>query len=328
MTATWSRNLLAPLVLLSLTSFSSRAFAEDPRIARAQAIYAEGVRAANEHRDAESLQKFKDAYAVYPGPNILAAIGREKQVLGQDLEAIRDLRAALRDPLLNPDNAARLKAQIAEAEGKLGRLQVSGPEGAHIIVDEREQTLPLREPIDVARGPFRVKVTFAGKTKELSGDAKAGVVTPLVLAFDAAGAEVTPPPEEPKPGSWTTGKTVGVVLWAGAAVSAGLGVGFTLGANSASDKVAAARAGSANPDTACFGVASTECQSRKDDEGRRASDTNVAVGSFIGAGALLVAGTVAFFWPASRNGSAGGSRRSVTPVVGKQWQGLVLEQEF
>ena len=127
-----------------------------------------------------------------PAPNILAAIGREKQVLGQDLEAIRDLRAALRDPLLNPDNAARLKTQIAEAEGRLGRLQVSGPEGAHVIVDEREQTLPLREPIDVARGPFRVRATFAGKTKELSGDAKAGVVTPLALAFERSGRRGDP----------------------------------------------------------------------------------------------------------------------------------------
>ncbi len=119
MTATWSRNLLAPLVLLSLTSFSSRAMAEDPRIARAQAIYAEGARAASEHRDA-----VKDAYAVYPGPNILAAIGREKQVLGQDLEAIRDLRAALRDPLLNPGQCG-----APQDADRRGRGQARSPPG-------------------------------------------------------------------------------------------------------------------------------------------------------------------------------------------------------
>ena len=150
MTATWSRKLLAPLVLLSVTAFTAPAMAEDVRIARAQVVYTEGVRAANKHRHADALQKFEEAYAIYPGPNILAAIGREEQVLGHDLEAVRDLRAAL----LNPENAGRLKAQIAEAESKLGRLQISGPEGTHIIVDEHDGTLPLREALDVARGPF------------------------------------------------------------------------------------------------------------------------------------------------------------------------------
>ncbi|CAN5912611.1 hypothetical protein BH11MYX4_BH11MYX4_36560 [soil metagenome] len=314
--------------MVSVASFSAEARAEDPRIARAQAIFGEGLRAATDHREAEALQKFKDAYAVYPGPNILAAIGREKQVLGQDLEAVRDLRAALRDPLLNPENTSRVKAQIAEAESRLGRLLVNGPEGAKVIVDEREQTLPLREPVDVARGPFRVKASLAGKSKEVTGDAKAGVITTVALAFEDAAAEVTSPPHEADPRSWNTGKTVGVVLWAGAAISAGVGVGFTLGANSAADKVSAARAGSASPDTACFGVTSVECQGRKDAESSRATDTNVAVGSFIGAGALLVVGTVAFFWPASRNSSTGGGRPSLAPVIGKQWQGLVLEQEF
>ncbi len=135
-----------------------------------------------------------------------------------------------------------------------------------MIVDERDQTLPLREPIDVARGPFRVKATFAGKTKELSGEAKPGVVTTVALAFDAAGAEVTAPPDEPKPGSWTAGKTVGIVLWAGAAVGAGLGIGFTLAANNASDKVASARADPRIRTAACFGVTSADCQGRK---GRR-----------------------------------------------------------
>jgi hypothetical protein len=191
--------LLAPLAFLSVTAFSSRALADDPRIARAQTIYAEGVRAASEHHDAAALQKFKDAYAVYPGPNILAAIGREKQVLGMDLEAIRDLRAALRDPLLNPDNAARLRTQIAEAEGKVGRLQVNGPEGAHVSLDGYELTLPLHAPIDVARGPFRLKATFGSQAKDVAGDAKPGVVTVVALAFDPTSASSASSVEKPEP---------------------------------------------------------------------------------------------------------------------------------
>jgi tetratricopeptide (TPR) repeat protein len=327
MTASWSRNLLAPLIFLSVTSFNSRALAEDPRIARAQAIYAEGVRAANEHRDAEALQKFKDAYAIYPGPNILAAIGREKQVLGQDLEAIRDLRAALRDPLLNPDNAGRLKAQIAEAEGKLGRLQVSGPEGAHIIVDEHEQTLPLREPIDVARGPFRVKATFAGKTKELSGDAKPGVVTPVALAFDAAGAEVTPPPTEEPKSNGTIWKPLTFVFGGATLVTGVLALYFNAKSHSANDRSTALRnehAGSncqvGSPPSFCGDIAAEDSDTR--------SAASASKGMWIGAGFLLaLTGVSGALWATSKS-SQPPARTALIPMAGPSTAGAALRMSF
>lgn len=118
--------------------------------------------------------------------------------------------------------------------------------------------------------------------------------------------------------------------WAAAAVAGTIGVGFTLGANSAADEVASARAGSPNPDSACFGASSSAgCAARAEADGDRVHDTNLAVGSFIGAGALLVVGTVAFFaWPGSRSGSSRGSARSIGPIFGKQGNGLEPRQEF
>jgi hypothetical protein len=118
-------------------------------------------------------------------------------------------------------------------------------------------------------------------------------------------------------------------LWAAGAVAAGVGIGFTLGANSASDKVAAARASSASPDSACFGSNSADCTARREAYDNRVHDTNLAVGSFIGATALLVAGSVAFWsWPRSAAGSTRASGPTIAPIFGRHGSGLELRQEF
>ena len=70
---------------------------------------------------------------------------------------------------------------------------------------------------------------------------------------------------------------------------------------------------------------------RRDAYDSRVRDTNIAVGSFIGAGALLLGGTLAFFaWPsASSSGNNRGSRGPIiVPIFGKQERGLELRQEF
>jgi len=105
---------------------------------------------------------------------------------------------------------------------------------------------------------------------------------------------VEPPPVSPST-TWGTGQYIGVAMWAGGAIATGVGVGFTLGANSASDKVTTARSGLPNADSACFGSTSADCITRRDAYDSRVRDTNIAVGSFVGAAALLIAGTVAYF---------------------------------
>ena len=45
-------------------------------------------------QSAESLEKFKKAYALYPSPNTLCNVARQEQLLGRKLQALRDYREA------------------------------------------------------------------------------------------------------------------------------------------------------------------------------------------------------------------------------------------
>ncbi|CAN5800328.1 hypothetical protein BH11MYX4_BH11MYX4_23130 [soil metagenome] len=301
-------------------------------------IYNEGLRLHDQHKEAEALEKFQKAFGVYPSPNILFNVARQEQLLDKSLLALRHYREAMKSALLHPTNATLGKQYIAELEARLGRVELVGPAGLKVsVANAPEITLPVTEPIDVEPGT----VVATGKLGEARYDgslvAQAGRVNRLELktSTSSAPARATDPAVEPPPVSpsttWGTGQYVGVAMWAGAAIAAGVGVGFTLAANSASEKVVTARAASPDADWACGGSASADCMTRRDAYDSRVRDTNIAVGSFIGAGALLLGGTLAFFaWPsASSSGNNRGSRGPIiVPIFGKQERGLELRQEF
>lgn len=314
------------LALLVFTA-SGRALAdEDPRIAKAQAIFGEGLRLASDHREGEALKKFEEAYGVYPSPNILAAVGRQKQLLGQNVDAIRDLRAALRDPLLNPENASRVRAQIQEVETKIARLRIEGPRDARVSVDGREHALPLAEPIDTNPGPYRITASLAGKTAELRGEAKAGLITAVTLSFDDAGSGSRPPiePHEEKDGARATGSWVGLGLLGVGVASVAVGSGFLVARGSSASEVTKLEELTASRGDSCAaGSTSAACS---DLEAKRAErDRNGSAGTalVVGGAVFAVAGAVMFFvWPRASSREA----RSTSPriLAGPRYVGAEL----
>lgn len=158
---------------------------DDPRKVRAEAAFQEGVKLQSQGRSAEALAKLKEAYATYPSPNTLGGIARIEQALGRSLDAIRHYREALRNPLTHPENAEYAKRAIAELEKHLGRIDVRGPTGLAVRIDDRDLVLPLVEPLDVEPSAVMLRGKLAGAEYEGRGTAIVGQTTTIEMSLSA-----------------------------------------------------------------------------------------------------------------------------------------------
>lgn len=320
-------------ICLLLLAFATPArAADDPRRQQAEPIFQEGLKLHDAGKEVEALERFRRAYALYPQPNVLFSIARCEQLLGRQLDAITHYREAVRNELLHPGNRERAKAFIAELQQRLARVEIVGPPGMQITLDERTVTLPLPEPLDLEPGSKMLRANHAGVPYAGHATALAGQTTRLELApaGTASKSPDTGPTPTPQPAEtfWTTGHIVGFVggaLGVGAGVAGGV---FTASANSASDRLADLRARSADPDNACLSASTPDCDARTEAASDRTRNTNLAVGSFVGAGVLMAGGAIAFFaWPSSGQANRGRAP-VVAPMVGKNVQGVFLTKEF
>lgn len=134
------RGWVVPFLVLSTMSVTetvatSAMAQEDPRKAQSTPIFEEGLKLADRGKNAEALAKFRESYAVYPSPNTLFNIGRTEHLLGKTVEALRDYREAVKNPILNPQMVERGKKYIAELEKVVGRVEVTGPGGQQVSVN-------------------------------------------------------------------------------------------------------------------------------------------------------------------------------------------------
>lgn len=302
---------------------------DDPRKVRAEAVFQEGVKLQSQGRSAEALAKLKQAYEIYASPNTLAGIARIEQALGRSLDAIRHYREALRNPLTHPENAEYAKRAIAELEKRLARVDVRGPTGLAIRIDDRDVVLPLVEPLDVEPSAVSLRGRLAGAEYAGHGTAVVGQMTTIEMTAVAAtptphGAiptEGPPPPGEP--GFWTGGRVAGVSMFAVGVV--GLGVGFGFGASSNSEAERAdALAQRLGPSACPAGVASADCADLRD--ARDAQDRNRTISgvALVSGGILAAAGAVVFFASPPRRTT--GMR--VVPHVARDSVGMTLQSAF
>lgn len=317
--------VLLALFVTTLLSISGSAFAdEDPRIARAQVFFAEGLRAAGDHRDADALRKFEEAYAVYPSANILAAIGREKQVLGRELEGLADLKRAARDRLLHPDNVSKVNAQIAEIQGKFGRLQFVGPSSTRVRVHGIDQTLPLDEPLDVPPGSYVAKVTYSGKTKTVTGEAKPGAITTVNVAMEERSAD-PPPAGVGTERHGTVWMPLTLVFGGAALATAGLALYFNGKSRAVDDRATALRNEHAGAN--CSVPSQSFCGEVERLAGEQARAADTAQYLWIGTG-VLTAGAIAsgvLWW---KNTSPRRMSGTLVPIASPSTAGAMLRLSF
>lgn len=320
------------VIALAATSLVADAHAEDPRKAQADALFEEGVKLHYQDREAEALEKFKKAYALYALPNTLMGQARAEQLLGRPLEAIRHYREALKSPLLHPKNVELATGYIAELEKRLGRVSVTGPSGTKFSIYGETFRLPLEAPLDVDPGRLVLHGDHDGKVLEGSVEANAGKLVVLDLkpkeGLVAPPPEVfTPPPREPEVSWWSAGKTAGVVLGAASLAAIGGFVGFRLAASAKGKEVDDA---SKDPAAAngCVGASAPACDRVNDGAASERDLTNVSTGFLIsGLGLAAVAAGAFFLWPSAPSKSASG-RVTVLPQIGERAGTIMLRGSF
>lgn len=285
---------------------------DDPRKAQAESVFAEGLKLHDANHDGEALAKYRQAYGIYPTPNILFAVARLEQVLGQSLAAVTHFREALKSPLLHPRNRELGKTYIAELEKKLARVILVGPAGLRVTIAGKEHRLPVDGVIDVEPGSVAGHAeqdgrTYAGRVDTLAGSEAILELKPVQSASSSgaapAGAPVgeQPPPSGGEPSNATRNVLAGTLAAVGV-VGLGVGLVFSLKAESQISDATTYR------DSVAGGPCSTRALPTCDRYASMLDDIkstrDVSTVAFVGGAVFLAgAGAVFFAWP-KRSSSA------------------------
>jgi hypothetical protein len=307
------RRSLVILFLLGTIGVSRHASAQDPRRDEAARLMDDGVKLHAQKDEAGALAKFEAAYRVYPSPNVLYNVAREKQLLGRDLEAIGEFRECRRSPILDPKAATLVGQWITELEQKVGRIEVDEDAGSALFVDGQADTSPRTDPIDVAPGHHHLEARRDGKTASVDVDIRAGELqhVSLKIATDT-GHTVEPPKTETR--SVVFPPPTGAIILGGVGiVGLGLGVGFGLDFQSKKSDF---------ENLNCTRVRSAGCDDAHS-SGQTAS--TISIVSYVAGGALLAGGVV--WWlvaPRKETRPVAG----LHPFVGGGVGGLALDGSF
>lgn len=318
------------LLLLAITPAHAQ---DDPRKVQAEGSFQEAVKLHEKGRNADALEKFRAAYAIYPSPNTLVNIAREEQLLGRRLEALRHYREALRMPLLNPQSAQVAKQHTADLERQFGRVEFKGPKGLVLTVADHEYVLPLAEPVDVEPGSVDASGSYGQSRYRGSSLARAGELATIEMLPDAAspaspgsGTEATPgvtisPPASADAGTSSARWLVPAGLGAAGLTGVVLGFVFLSKGNTANDD-----AKKLGVDQGCIGVTSAQCDQAGQLRGDWKTDSTLSTVSFIAGGAFIAAAAAtAVWWPKAKssNGSA-----TVVPFVSPTHAGASASINF
>ncbi|MCL2725574.1 MAG: hypothetical protein FWD69_14165 [Polyangiaceae bacterium] len=290
----------------------------DPRKDEAEVLVAEGNHLHDRKLETESLAKYKEAYALYPSPNVLFNVAFQEQVLGQRLEALRHFREALRNPLIAPRGMELGKGYIAELEPSFARVDFKGPSGLVVSLGKDTVKLPLAEPLDIE--PGTVTATGEMDGQRYQGSAKAGAGEFVTIEMEAAMVQpvVVPPAEDKKEDYWTGRHITGVALGGAAVVAAGLGIGFLAAHNG---HAADANSFALDP-YACQPHTNSACQNYQSAKDSAKNAKTGEIVSFVAAGALAV-GAVVLLWPTPKKEGA-----RVTARVIPTGQGVLIDGAF
>src|SRR5262245_51185950 len=208
---------------------------EAPAKARAQALLSEGTAAYGRGDYAGALERFTEAYKVFPSPKLWFNIGQANRDLGRPVEAVAAFDRFLRDAGdAPPETLAEARRSAAELKTKLGQIQITcATDGAEISVDGKSVgSAPLGEMVWTTPGRHQIAVQHEGYSPAIEEVAvETGAVATVDIQLrpidlqaanqpaDAAlvggpAADAEPPPIYRRGSFWVV---VGVVVVAGAA---------------------------------------------------------------------------------------------------------------
>jgi hypothetical protein len=313
------RGLVVAIALSGALASRSASAQEDPRKAQAEAIFTEGVKLHDAGKNAEALVRYRQAYDIYPSPNVLFGIARLEQLLGKPLDAIRHYREALKSPLVHPKNQELGKGYVAELEKQLVRVEVKAPAGTTFGVGAKRYVAPVDDLLDFEPGTISIEgmhgdTKVEGKVTGVAGsrvvlEMRAPTSAPTAATSMTSGAVPTDhvePPPTTDDSRWGTGQTVGVIAAGAGAVAMVIGGGFLVSKGSSSDRVSALEKDIAANGVTCPGnppvQACSDLQTKRDERDSRGA---VGTGLLIGGAVVLTAGVVTFLvWPKRSSRSA------------------------
>jgi hypothetical protein len=191
----------ALVVALASATASTPAFAqtsEDSVIKAARARFDEGVAFYDKGQYENARVAFLQAYALRKHPAVLVNLAQCDLRSGRAVEAAKYFQQYLVESTwLSTTQRSDAEKGLAEARNRIGRLEVSAPEGTEIEVDgDRVGTAPLPEAVNVEPGSHTVKSSSDSRTVTVG----AGQVEPVRLSAPTpAVVAPSPPAEEPTP---------------------------------------------------------------------------------------------------------------------------------
>lgn len=290
---------------------------------RARALMREGLAEWGKDNLEGARDALARAWQVSPNPNVASALGELDMKLGRYREAADYWEAYLARLPPDHDSAA---ARLEECRRNLGKLRIHvEPAGATVTLDgDVMRRLKLGTDVWVDAGAHTLEAELHGRTTTQQVSLAPGGATEVSLTLPAEEREavLTAHPGEPPTaqrsaldgqGDGVPARTIALVGGAVLTVAAAtVGVVYTVKANRASNQVAhfdallqaKAEEMAIPPHEVCSsppGLRPSECTDLENAFNERHRAKNVAITSYIAAGALA-AGTLAthFLWPVSK----------------------------
>lgn len=331
---------------------SPSSVAEDSDKVEARARFDEGIKLGEAGDHEAARLKFRQAYALLKNSGaVLYNLARAERLSNHPVEAFEHYRLFVElppDPKITAAQRHAADEALVEISKKIGQLDVKAPPGARITLDGRAIDTLNTGHVPVTVGKHVVEAITNGKTKSVTVDCAAGVVTAVNLADidttdrTAAAAVATPvaastsessTPKEQAPSFWTTGRIVGAGVVGAGLGALGVGLIFHFAAASSSDDADTLRAGLPPSPTRsqCLdpanGVPCAQLRTALED---RRSQENLRTGFLIGGGALVVGGAALFLLSSPKREKSdtlrGGAR--LVPIVTDRQAGLVVTGRF
>ena len=193
----------ATLVFLSLLAQASAQTTDPESKARAQVLLKDGAQFYRQGAYADALEKFDQAYAIFPSPKLLINIGQANRELGRVVEAVDAFERFLSlSSDASPDLIAEAKRSVNELGPKIGKLLIDcGVADAEIAVDGRVVgKAPLADMVRVSPGRHQVTATQATMIPVVQGvEVAAGTVQTVSIRPRSLteAAAVMPVPNSP-----------------------------------------------------------------------------------------------------------------------------------
>ena len=158
---------------------------------QAQALQVAGVHLMERGDNHGALEKFEEAFRLFPSPKILFNMGKAHHALGQEVEAVTALERFLDEaPYAPKESRAEAERVVESLRPKLSYLEIETDDSdCHVSIDGRDVGVsPLARAVPVTPGAHEVRLEKTGMNAETR------TVSPVPGQKLRVFAKLSPPP--------------------------------------------------------------------------------------------------------------------------------------